>query len=320
VREIRYDQALNEAIREEMTRDESIFLIGEDIAFGGIFGVYKDLVKEFGEKRARQTPIAESAIVGISVGAAITGLRPIAEIMYVDFALLAMDQIVNQAAKLRFMSGGKIKIPLVIRTQGGSGTSEAAQHSQSLEAFFTHTPGLKVAMPSTPYDAKGLLKSSIRDDSPVIFIEHKLLYTRKGPVPDEEYLVPLGEADVKRHGEDITVVAYSLMLHKALEAAQKLSNEVSVEVIDPRTLSPLDIDTIVGSVKRTGRLLVVHEAWTSGGFGAEIVRQVVERAFDHLDSQPQVLGGVDVPAPFAKILETASIPQTEDIVKAILMS
>ncbi len=315
MREIRYVDALNKAIREEMIRDGNIFLIGEDIGpLGGTFGVYKDLFREFGEKRVRQTPISESAIIGTAVGAAMTGLRPIAEIMYIDFITTAMDQVINQAAKLSFMSGGNVQMPLVIRTQQGPGTREAAQHSQNLEAWFVHTPGLKVVMPSSPYDAKGLLKSSIRDNSPVIFIEHRLLYFKKGSVPEGEWLVPLGEAEVKKEGNDITVVATSLMVHQALEAAEILSKEISVEVIDPRTLVPLDIEKVIASVKKTGRILILHEAPVRGGIGAEFVRQVTEKAFDYLDSPPRVLGGLNTPIPFSPPLENACVPQVEDIV------
>jgi len=318
MREIRYVDALNEALKEEMGRDKNIFLIGEDIGpLGGIFGVNKGLYDKFGERRVRQTPISESAIIGTAVGAAMTGLRPIAEIMYIDFITTAMDQVVNQAAKLSFMSAGQFKLPLVIRTQEGSGTREAAQHTQSLEAWFVHTPGLKVVMPSTPYDAKGLLKSAIRDDSPVIFIEHKLLYKKRGKVPEEEYLIPLGKAEIKRKGDDITVVATSLMVHKALEVAEKLSKEIDIEVIDPRTLVPLHIETIMESVKKTGKLLVVHEACTRGGIGAEIVREVTEKAFDYLDAPPRVLGGVNTPIPYSPSLERVCVPQKENIVKVI---
>ena len=318
MREITYRDALNEALREEMKRDENIFLIGEDIGlYGGVFRVTNGLIGEFGERRVRQTPISESAIIGTAIGAALTGLRPVAEIMYIDFTTVAMDQIVNQAAKLRFMSGGRIKLPLVIRTQGGTGTGEAAQHTQSLEAWFMHVPGLKVVMPSAPYDVKGLLKTAIRDDSPVIFIEHKLLYPQKGTVPEEEYVIPFGKADTKRDGEDLTVVATSHMVHKVLEAAELVSEEISIEVIDPRTLVPLDIEKIIESIKKTGKLLVVHEACTTGGIGAEIVRQVVEKAFDFLDVPPRVLGGLDIPIPYSPPLEKRSVPQKEDIIRVV---
>jgi pyruvate dehydrogenase E1 component beta subunit len=274
-------------------------------------------VERFGERRVRQTPVSESAIIGTAVGAAMTGLRPVAEIMYVDFITTAMDQVVNQAAKLRYMSGGQVTMPLVIRTQGGGGTAEAAQHSQSLEAWFVHVPGLKVVMPATPYDAKGLLKAAIRDDSPVVFLEHKLLYAQKQTVPEGEWLIPLGEAQVKREGEDLTVVATSLMVHKTLEAAEVLSGEISVEVIDPRTLVPLDMEAILKSVEKTGRFLVVHEACTRAGMGAEIVREVVEKVFDYLDAPPKVLGGLNIPMPYTPPLEKVVAPQREDIIKAV---
>lgn len=318
MREVRYVDALNEAIREEMMRDENIFLIGEDIApSGGAFGVYNNLFNEFGEKRVRQTPISESAIIGTAVGAAMTGLKPIAEIMYINFITCAMDQVINQAAKLSFMSGDNVKMPLVIRTQQGPGTREAAQHSQNLEAWFVHTPGLKVVMPSTPYDAKGLLKASIRDESPVIFIEHRLLYFKKDTVPEGEWLVPLGEAEIKRKGKDITIVATSLMVRKALEVADALSPEISIEVIDPRTLVPLDIGRIIDSVKKTKRILILHEAPTRGGIGAEILREVTEKAFGYLVSPPRVLGGMNTSIPFSPQLEDVCVPQVEDIVKMV---
>ncbi|RKY65879.1 MAG: alpha-ketoacid dehydrogenase subunit beta [Candidatus Latescibacterota bacterium] len=318
MRETAYTQALSEVLSEEMERDEAVFLIGEDIgAFGGVFGITKGFVERFGERRVRQTPICESAMIGTAVGAAMTGLRPVAEIMYVDFVTVAMDQIANQAAKLRYMSGGQVTMPLVIRTQGGDGSAEAAQHSQSLEAWFVHVPGLKVVMPATPYDAKGLLKAAIRDDNPVMFIEHKLLYSEKQTVPEGEWLVPLGEAEVKSEGDDITVVATSLMVHRTLKAAEALSGEISVEVIDPRTLVPLDIEAILKSVEKTGRLLVVHEACTRAGIGAEIVREIVEKAFDYLDAPPKVLGGLNIPMPYTPPLEKAVTPQEEDIIKAV---
>lgn len=318
MRELSYAQALREALSEEMERDETVFLIGEDIgAFGGVFGITKGFVEKFGARRVRQTPVSESAIIGTGVGAAMTGLRPVAEIMYVDFVTVAMDQIVNQAAKLRYMSGGQLKLPLVIRTQGGNGTLEAAQHSQSLEAWFVHVPGLKVVMPATAYDAKGLLKAAIRDDHPVMFIEHRLLYAQKQTVPEGEWLIPLGEAEVKREGDEVTVVATSLMVHKTLDAAEALSGEIGLEVIDPRTLVPLDMETIIASVEKTGRLLVVHEACTRGGIGAEIVREVVERAFDYLDAPPKVLGGLNIPMPYTPPLEQVATPQKEDIIQAV---
>ncbi len=318
MRNVVYIRALNEAIAEEMERDESVFLIGEDIAdCGGVFGVTAGMVSRFGPERVRQTPISEAAFMGLAVGAAMAGLRPVVEIMYVDFFTVCADQIINQAAKLRYMSGGKVSIPMVIRTQQGGDTCEAAQHSQNLEAIFAHVPGMKVAMPSTPRDAKGLLKSAIRDDNPVVFLEHKLLYEVKGEMPRGEYVIPLGEADVKREGADITVVATSLMVHKALAAAEALADEVSVEVIDPRTIVPLDFECIAASVRKTGRLLVVQEAWTSGGFGSEIVRRVAAECFEALTAPPKVLGSADVPMPFSPPLEQAVLPGEENIIAAI---
>jgi acetoin:2,6-dichlorophenolindophenol oxidoreductase subunit beta len=319
-RTITYAEALNEALREEMRRDASVFVMGEDVAVwggGGIFGVTKGLVEEFGTARVRDTPISEEAIAAVAVGAAATGSRPVAEIMYVDFIGLAMEPIVNQAAKLRYMFGGKAKVPMVIRAQEGAGRGNAAQHSQSLEAWFCHIPGLKVVTPSTPADAKGLLKSAIRDDNPVIFLEHKVLYFSKGPVPAEEYLVPLGVADVKREGTDVTVVGIHTMVGKALEAAERLAEEgISVEVIDPRTLVPFDEATIIDSVKKTGRLIVSHEAYTRSGYGAEIIARVVEAAFDYLDAPPVRICARDVPVPYSAVLEAAALPQVDDLVQA----
>jgi len=318
MRNVVYIRALNEAIAEEMARDESVFLIGEDIAdCGGVFGVTSGMLSRFGRERVRQTPISEAAFMGLAVGAAMAGLRPVVEIMYVDFFTVCTDQILNQAAKLRYMSGGKVSLPMVIRTQQGGGTCEAAQHSQNLEAIFAHVPGLKVVMPSTAGDAKGLLKSAIRDDNPVVFLEHKLLYEEKGEMPRGEYLIPLGEADVKREGSDVTVVATSLMVHKALAAAEAVAGEVSVEVIDPRTIVPLDFECIAQSVRKTGRLLVAQEAWTSGGFGSEIVRRVAGECFDALRAAPRVVGSADVPMPFSPPLEKAVLPQEEEIIAAI---
>jgi acetoin:2,6-dichlorophenolindophenol oxidoreductase subunit beta len=319
-RQITYVEALNEALREEMRRDPAVFVMGEDVAVwggGGVFGVTKGLVDEFGPERVRDTPISEEAIAAVAVGAAATGSRPVAEIMYVDFIGLAMEPIVNQAAKLRYMFGGKARVPLVIRAQEGAGRGNAAQHSQSLEAWFCHIPGLKVVTPSTPADAKGLLKSAIRDDNPVIFLEHKVLYFAKGPVPEGEYTIPLGVADVKREGTHVTVVGVHTMVGKALKAAEQLAEEgIELEVIDPRTLVPLDEETIVNSVKKTGRLIVSHEAYTRGGYGAEIVSRVVASAFDYLDAPPQRVCARDVPVPYNATLETAALPQVEDLVAA----
>jgi pyruvate/2-oxoglutarate/acetoin dehydrogenase E1 component len=319
-REITYAEALNEALREEMRRDPAVFIMGEDVAVwggGGIFGVTKGLVEEFGTERVRDTPISEEAIAAVAVGAAATGSRPVAEIMYVDFIGLAMEPIVNQAAKLRYMFGGKARVPMVIRAQEGAGRGNAAQHSQSLEAWFCHIPGLKVVTPSTPADAKGLLKSAIRDDNPVIFLEHKVLYFSKGAVPEGEYLVPLGQAEIKRAGQHVTVVGVHTMVGKALKAAEQLAEEgIELEIIDPRTLVPLDEETIVNSVKKTGRLIVSHEAYTRSGYGAEIIARVVEAAFDYLDAPPLRVCARDVPVPYSAVLETAALPQVEDLVAA----
>src|SRR5215212_2576677 len=310
-----------EALREEMRRDERVFVLGEDVAVwggGGIFGVTKGLVDEFGPERVRDTPISEEAIGALAVGAAATGTRPVAEIMYVDFIGLAMEPLTNQAAKMRYMFGGKIRLPMVVRAQQGGGRGNAAQHSQSLEAWFAHIPGLKVCIPSTPYDAKGLLKSAIRDDNPVIFLEHKVLYFTKGPVPAEEYTIPLGVADVKREGTDVTVVGLQVLVNYALEAAEELAGEgISVEVIDPRTVSPLDIDKIINSVKKTGRLVIAHQAYEQGGLGAEIATRVQEAAFDYLDAPIQRVAGKNVPIPYAQVLERAALPGKEEIVEAI---
>jgi acetoin:2,6-dichlorophenolindophenol oxidoreductase subunit beta len=317
-RQITYAEALNEALREEMRRDAAVFVMGEDVAVwggGGVFGVTKGLVEEFGTERVRDTPISEEAIAAVAVGAAATGSRPVAEIMYVDFIGLAMEPIVNQAAKLRYMFGGKARVPLVIRAQEGAGRGNAAQHSQSLEAWFCHIPGLKVVTPSTPADAKGLLKSAIRDDNPVIFLEHKVLYFAKGPVPEGDYTVPLGVAEVKREGKHVTVVGVHTMVGKALKAAEQLAEEgIELEVIDPRTLVPLDEQAIVESVKKTGRLIVSHEAYTRGGYGAEIISRVVDAAFDYLDAPPRRVCARDVPVPYNATLETAALPQVEDLV------
>ncbi|MCK4377025.1 MAG: alpha-ketoacid dehydrogenase subunit beta [Actinomycetia bacterium] len=319
MRKITYAEAIREALRQEMKRDENIFLIGEDIGiYGGAFGVTYGLINEFGEERVRDTPISELAIVGTSLGAAITGMRPIAEIMFMDFTTLAMEQIVNQAAKMKYMFGGKAKIPMVIRTPAGSGTGAAAQHSQSLEAWFTHVPGLKVVMPSTPYDAKGLLISSIRDDNPIIFIEHKLLYKISGEVPEEEYEIPLGVADIKREGEDLTIIATSIMVQRAISASKELKKEgISVEILDPRTLKPYDKKTIIESIKKTGKVIIVHEACKTSGFGAEIAAMISEsESFDYLDAPIRRLGGLDIPIPYNRNLEKHAVPQIEDIINA----
>jgi pyruvate/2-oxoglutarate/acetoin dehydrogenase E1 component len=320
MREITYLEAVREAMSQMMRENDDVFILGEDIGvYGGAFGVTRGMIEEFGPERVRNTPISESGIAGAAIGAALTGMRPILELQFSDFITIATDQIVNQAAKIRYMYGGKGKVPMVLRTPAGSGTGAAAQHSQSLEAWMTHIPGLKVIQPSTAYDAKGLLRAAIEDDNPVIFYEHKLLYRTKSDVPEEAYSLPIGKADIKRQGKDVTIVATSIMVHKALEAAEKLKEEgIDVEVVDPRTLVPLDIETIAGSVKKTGRLVVVHEAVKRGGFGAEIVSQVMESdAFDYLDAPIQRLGGLAVPIPYNPVLEKSAVPQLEDIISAV---
>jgi len=319
MREITYVDALREAIREEMLKDETVFVLGEDIAVhGGDFGVTKGLLEEFGENRVRDTPISETAIVGLSLGAASVGMRPVAEIMFSDFLGVCMDQILNQAAKIRYMSGGQVKTPIVIRTAFGAGVSAGPQHSQSPEAFFMHIPGLQVAMPSNPYDAKGLLKTAIRSDNPVIFFEHKLLYGIKGRVPETEYCVPFGKAEIRRDGKDVTVLATALMVNKALAAAEQLEKEgITAEVIDPKTLTPFDKEVLMNSVKKTGRFVVVHEAWKRCGVGAEFASMVAEEAMDYLDAPVKRVGGLNVPAPFSPALEKYVIPNENDIVKAV---
>jgi len=315
-----YREALNDALREEMERDPNVFILGEDIGFfGGAFKVTEGLFAEFGEKRVIDTPIAEGLIVGAAIGAAMVGLRPIAELMTVNFALLAMDQIVNHAAKIRYMFGGKTKVPLVVRAPGGGGSQLGAQHSQSLESYFLHCPGLKVVIPATPEDAKGLLKESIRDDNPVIFLEHEHLYNTKGEVPSEEYTIPLGKASLKRTGTDITIIAYSNMVLTALEAADHLEKEgISVDLIDLRTLNPLDISTVTASIQKTNRAIIVEEDCKTGGVGAEISAQIYEHVFSALDAPLIRVAGKDVPMPYAKNLERAAIPQADAILQAAI--
>lgn len=314
-----YLQALNDAMRQEMERDENVFIIGEDVGkFGGCFGVTQGLFDTFGERRVRDTPITESAIVGAAAGAAAAGLRPIAELMFVDFIGVAMDQLFNQAAKMHYMFGGKAKVPMVLRMPQGAGVSAAAQHSQCLEAWFMHMPGIKVCIPSTPADAKGMLISAIRDDNPVVFLEHKLLYGVEGEVDDAVYEIPLGKGEIKREGSDVTVVATSLMVHKALEAAEKLAAEgISVEVVDPRCLVPLDKDIILDSVKKTHALVVAQEAVKTAGVGAEIAAIVAEEALDYLDAPIVRVGAPYCPVPFSPPLEAAYIPSAEQIVAAV---
>jgi len=320
MREITYRDALNEALREEMLRDKTVFLLGEDIGkyWEGAFKVTKNLAKEFGDERVRDTPISESTIIGVAAGAAITGMRPVAEIMFGDLTALAMDQIANQAAKLRYMFGGQTKVPMVMRTPFGAGVNIASHHSQSLEAWFMHTSGLKVTMPSTPYDAKGLLKTAIRDDNPVMFFEHKLLYPVKGLVPEEEYTVPFGVADIKREGEDVTIVATLYMVHKALAAAKELGEQgIEAEVVDPRTIVPLDKKAIINSLKKTGRLVIVSEDCKTAGVSAEIAAMVAEEALDYLDAPIKRVAEPDTPIPFSPPLEQFVIPNEKSIIKAV---
>jgi acetoin:2,6-dichlorophenolindophenol oxidoreductase subunit beta len=320
MRTITYLEAVREAMSQEMRQNEDVFILGEDIGvYGGAFGVTRGMIEEFGPERVRNTPISEAAIAGGAVGAALTGMRPILELQFSDFITIAMDQLVNQAAKTRYMFGGKGKVPMVVRTPAGSGTGAAAQHTQSLEAWMAHVPGLKVVQPSTAYDAKGLLKAAMDDDNPVIFYEHKLLYRTQCEVPEELYSIPLGKADIKRKGKDVTIVATAIMVHKALEAAAELEKEgIDVEIVDPRTLVPLDEETIIESVKKTGRLIVVHEAVKRGGFGGEIASMIAEsEAFDYLDAPIKRLGGLAVPTPYNPTLEKAVIPQVPDIIDAV---
>lgn len=320
MRKITYRDSLREALREEMQRDSKVFLLGEDIGrfWGGAFKVTDGLAQEFGDERVRDTPISESAIIGTAVGAAITGMRPVAEIMFGDLTALAMDQIANQAAKIRYMFGGQVSCPLVIRTPFGAGVNIASHHSQSLEAWFMHVPGLYVAVPSTPYDAKGLLKTAIRGSNPVFFCEHKLLYPVEGEVPDQEYLIPFGKADVKKEGADVTIFATSYMVHKALNAAATLEKEgVDAEVVDPRTLTPLDVATITGSVRKTGRIVIVSEDCRTGGASAEIAALVAERTLDYLDAPIKRVTTPDTPIPFSPPLEQFIIPNEQSIIKAV---
>jgi pyruvate/2-oxoglutarate/acetoin dehydrogenase E1 component len=319
MREIEYREAIKEALDEEMLSNEDVFLIGEDIGiYGSSFRETSGLISKYGEERVIDTPISESAIVGAGIGAALTGCIPVVSIMFIDFMVLAMDQIINQAAKIKFMSGGKLEIPMVIRTQGGFGIGMAGQHSQSLEALFYHIPGLKIVVPSTPYDVKGLLKTAIRDREPVLFIEHKLLYLNKGPVPEEEYTIPFGKADIKMEGEDITIFAYSKSLHEVLDAARELKiRGISCEVIDPRTLAPLDEKAILNSVKKTGRLLIVSEACRRGSVASDISSMVVEKGFDLLDAPVKILGGLNTTIPYNAALGQACIPTRDKIIAAV---
>jgi acetoin:2,6-dichlorophenolindophenol oxidoreductase subunit beta len=319
VRETTYLKAFNEGLAQVMREDDDVFLIGEDVAaYGGVFHNFEGLYKEFGDRRVVDTPIAEAALVGLGVGAAAHGLRPVVDIMFMDFLAVCLDQVVNQAAKMKFMFGGSVRVPLTITTAYGAGVGAAAQHSQSLEAWLAHTPGLKVAMPTTAYDAKGMIVSAIRDDNPVIFMQHKKLFGLKGEVPEELYEVPLGTAAVRREGTDVTVVALGRMVHEALTAAERLeASGVSCEVIDPRTVQPLDTETIVESVRRTNRVLVVHEAVRFGGIGAEIASEIQESAFDHLDAPVGRLGAPFTPVPFSPALEANYVPDAARIEEAV---
>jgi pyruvate/2-oxoglutarate/acetoin dehydrogenase E1 component len=322
MREITYAQAIKEAMCEEMRRDDNVFLMGEDVGkYGGAFGVSVGMFEEFGAMRVKDTPISEAVIAGAAAGAAVTGTRPIAEIMFSDFITISMDQLVNQAAKMRYMFGGKASVPMVLRAPAGSGTGAAAQHSQSPEAWFCNAPGLKVVIPSTPADAKGLLTAAIRDDNPVLFLEQKLLYRTKGDVPEGEYIVPLGKASVQREGTDATIITYGRMLPMCLEAAVMLEKEdgISVEVVDPRTLVPLDKETIIASAKKTGRVLIVHEACQTGGFGGEIAAVIADsEAFFYLDAPIKRYGGLDVPIPYCPELEKNVVPTLPNVRKKII--
>jgi len=321
-RRIKYREALNEALKEEMRRDSSVFLMGEGIAErGGSYKVTAGLLDEFGAARVIDTPLAEASFTGVGVGAAITGMRPVVEILFVDFSMLVMDQMVNQAAKYKFMTGGSGKVPMVLRTQGGVGNSLAAQHSQSLEALFYHIPGLKLAAPSTAFDAKGLLKSAVRSDDPVVFMEHKLLYMTEGNVPAEEYLIEFGKGDIKRQGKDLTLIAWSNMVPRALAAAGKLAGEgIEVEVIDPRTLVPLNKEIILESVRKTEHVVIVQEAVRRGGVASDIASIIQKEAFDYLDAPIEIVAGLNTPIPFNLTLERASVPQEKDIIAAVKTS
>jgi pyruvate dehydrogenase E1 component beta subunit len=321
MRIITYREALREAIREEMQRDERVFIMGEDIAgYGGTYAVTKGLFEEFGEKRVRDTPLAEEVITGTGIGAALGGLRPIIELMTINFSLLAFDQIVNQAAKFRYMFGGQTQLPFVVRMPSGGGAQRGAQHSQMLESLFGHIPGLKVVMPATPYDAKGMLKSAVRDPDPVIFIEHELLYNIKGEVPDEgvEYTVPLDRGELKREGTHVTIVTFSRTLHISLQAAEDLAKEgIEAEVLDLRSIRPIDIDLILDSVEKTNRVVIAEDGWKYYGTGQGIASLIYEYAFDYMDAPIQQVTGADVPMPYAKVLERAALPRKDDVIDAV---
>jgi pyruvate dehydrogenase E1 component beta subunit len=321
MRTITYRDALREAIREEMQRDERVFIMGEDIAgYGGTYAVSKGLFEEFGEKRVRDTPLAEEVITGAAIGAALGGLRPILELMTINFSLLASDLIINSAAKLRYMFGGQPEVPLVIRTTAGGGAQRGAQHSQMLESLYAHIPGLKVVTPATPYDAKGMLKSAVRDPNPVLFIEHELLYNVKGEVPDEgvEYTVPLNRGEVKRAGHHVSIITFSRMLHVVLAAAEDLANGgIEAEVIDLRSVRPIDIDLLVDSVKKTNRVVIAEEGWKYYGTGQGLAALIYEFAFDYMDAPIQHVNSADVPMPYSKVLERAALPNKDDVINAV---
>jgi pyruvate dehydrogenase E1 component beta subunit len=321
MRTMTYRDALREAIREEMLRDERVFILGEDIAgYGGTYAVTKGLYEEFGEKRVRDTPLAEEVITGVAIGAALGGLRPILELMTINFSLLASDLLVNSAAKMRYMFGGQPAVPFVVRMPSGGGAQRAAQHSQLFETWFAHIPGLKVVMPATPYDVKGMLKAAVRDPDPVLFIEHELLYNIRGEVPDEsvEYTVPLNLGEVKRPGRDVTIITFSRMVHVSLQAAEDLAKEgIEAEVIDLRSIRPIDIDLLVDSVKKTNRVVIAEEGWKYYGTGQGLAALIYEHAFDYMDAPIQHVTGADVPMPYSKVLERAAIPKKSDIVDAV---
>jgi len=319
-RELTFAQAIREALDEELSRDPNIFVMGEDVgAWGGVFRTTEGLYEKYGPDRIIDTPLSEEGFIGLAVGAAITGMHPVAEIMFGDFITLVMDQLVNQAAKMRYMTGGQMQVPLTVRATMGGGRSSGAQHSQSWHAWFAHVPGLKVVVPSTPYYAKGLLKTALREPNPVIFFEDKVMYAKvKGPVPDEEYTIPFGKADVKRTGSDVTLIALSRMIHPTLAAAEMLEKEgIQAEVIDPRTLTPLDDETILNSVRKTGGAVVVDEGYQRFGVTAEIAALIAHGAFDYLDAPIERLGAMDVPIPFSPVLEFATIPDEEKIIAAV---
>ena len=322
MREITYAEAINEAMSEEMRRDENVIFLGEDIGvYGGAFGVSRGMLEEFGEERVLDTPITELAIVGAAAGAAMTGLRPVAELMFSDFITFAMDPLVNQAAKTRFQFGGQASVPMVLRAPGGSGTGAAEQHSQSLEAWVCHVPGLKVVIPSTPYDAKGLLKTAIRDNNPVVFLEQKLLYRTRGEVPEpgNDYSIPLGVADIKKEGNDLTIITYGRMVQRSLEVAENFESEaVDIEVIDIRSLVPLDKECLIRSAKKTGKVVIVHEACRTGGYGGELSSVIVDsEAFFYLDAPVKRVAGLDVPIPYNPGLEAQVVPTVDSISTAV---